>query len=258
MKEKQAFLEHYSSDAHYAICERYLECGIAWSECFAEIECNGVAYFDVSNVLQLYPHLELDENYRLICYLGREYHGIWGRIAAIRNDDDTKPVINPRKTLVGKEFELPEGTTPPMEAIYHDETDEGLLEAVLCSLFLQEIPYVYYENPSRARLMSVPPRDFAKKWNTFVDIENWIPRRVGDSIIAFKRESENGLGSSDGKDRIYLTQFDFERNLGFYHAFKAKNSYSMYKNQINDDKRYNEKRRCCVFVESSVLVAREI
>ena len=87
--------------------------------------------------------------------------------------------------------------------------------------------------------------------------EDWTPRHINDSIIALVCKIEDGCGSSDGKDRIYLTQFNFQRNLGFYHAFIAKNHHSMYRNQINDDKRYNKNRHCCVFTKSSVLIAEE-
>ena len=258
MKEERGFLKNYPLKERYILCDRYIRSRIDWDEIFEEIKRNGAAYFDVSSVIELYPRLELDENYRLLCYLGREYHGVWGRIAAIRNDSDEKPIISPKKAVGGKDFELPQDATPPMEAVYHDGTDEGLLETVLCSLFLQYIPYIHYENRNLEIIIDAPPQNLAEGWNTVVDIENWTPRRTDNSIIAFKREVEDGFGSSDGKDRIYLTQFAFERNLGSYHTFKANNSYSMYKNQIDNDKRYNEKRRCCVFVESSVLIAREI
>ena len=106
--------------------------------------------------------------------------------------------------------------------------------------------------------MDSAPPEFSERWNILVDIEDWTPRRVNNSIIALKRDIEDGFGSSDGKDRIYLTQFNFERNLSFYHAFKSNNHNSMYRNQINDDKRYNKNRHCCVFTKSSVFVAEEI
>ena len=129
---------------------------------------------------------------------------------------------------------------------------------MLCSFLLDAIPYFHFENRNLEIIMNGTPPDLAERWNTIVNIEDWTPRRIGNSIIAFKRKIEDGFGSSDGKDHIYLTQFYFEKHLGFYHAFKAKGRHSMYINQIDDDKRYNSKRHCCVFTESSVFVAEEI
>ena len=263
MKEELCFLSYYPLEEYYILCEQYLKSRFDWDGIYEEIKQNGVSHFDVSDVLRLFPHLELDENYELICYLGQEYHGIWGRIAAIKKGDNLEPVFaseTERASILfmGKDFKLPDGATPPMEALYHDGTDEGFFETVLCSLLLKAIPYLHFENRNLEIIMDNPPPDLNERWNTIIDIEDWTPRHINNSIIALVRKIEDGFGSSDGKDRIYLTQFNFQRNLGFYHAFIAKNHHSMYRNQIDDDKRYNENRHCCVFTESSVFVAEEI
>lgn len=258
-----SFLNRYPFDEYYVLCEQYIRTNINWDERIAEIGCNGVSYFDVSDVISLFPHLELDENYKLICYLSREYHGVWGRIAAIVKGADLAPVFDSEFNLkamkfLGIRFNLPEKASPPMEAIYHDGTNEGYLEAILCSHLMDAIPYAHFVYRHRVIIMDDPPTDLSESWNTIVNVVDWTPRRVGNSIIAFRREIEDGFESSDGKDRIYLSQFHFERYLGSYHAFKMKNRLSMYRNQIDDDKRYNKDRHCCVFTERSVLIAREL
>ena len=262
MKEELHFLNDYPLEEYYILSEQYLKSRIDWHKISKEIEKNDVSYFSISDVVQLFPHLELDENYELICYLGREYHGIWGRIAALKHGDNVEPVFDTETErlswlFMGKDFKLPEGAASPMEAIYHDGTDEGYLEAVLCSLLLDAIPYAHFQYRNLEVIMDNPPPDLHERWNAVVNIEDWTPRRVNRSIIAFKRYVEDGFGSSDGKDRIYLTQFVFERNLGAYHAFVTKKHHSMYRGQIDDDKRYNENRHCCVFRESSEFVAEE-
>ena len=263
MKEELSFLNYYPLEECYILCEQYLKSCFDWDDITEEIKQNGVTCSTVSDVVQLFPHLELDENYELICYLAQEYHGIWGRIAAIKKGENFKPVFDSETErasilFMGKDFKLPDSATPPMEALYHDGTDEGFLEAVLCSLLLEAIPYLHFENRNLKIIMDSVPPEFNERWNIIVNIEDWMPRYINDSIIALVRKIEDGCGSSDGKDRIYLTQFNFQRNLGFYHAFIAKDHHSMYRNQINDDKRYNKNRRCCVFTKSSVLVAEEI
>ena len=257
-----SYLNDYPLEEYYLLCDQYLKSHIDWDEISKGITQNGVSYVVISDVMRLFPHLELDENYDLFCYLGSEYHGIWGRIAAIKHGDKFEPEFNAETEtysflFMGKDFKLPECAVPPMEAIYHDGADEGYFEAVLCSLLFDAIPYLHFQNCNLEVIMDNPPSDLYERWNNVVNIEDWTPRRVNRSIIAFKRCIEDGLGSSNGKDRIYLTQFIFERNLGFYHAFATK-KHSMYRSQIDDDKRYNKHRHCCVFKESSIFVAEEM
>lgn len=263
MTEEFRFLNYPTLEKYHILCEQYLKSRINWDEISEEISEKGASYFSVSDVVSLFPHLELDENYELICYLSREYHGIWGRVAAIKNDADFEPVVSYKKgqqislLFGGGIFKLPESAAPPMESLYHDGTDEGLLEAVLCSFLLEAIPYLQFENRKLKLIMDNPPLDLNEQWNTIVHIKDWRPRRVKNSIIAFKRKIEDGFGSSDGKDRIYLTQFSFKSDLRFYLAFELHDRHSMYKSHIEDDKRYNGNRHCCVFAESSVIVAEE-
>lgn len=252
------YLHQYPLDNHYQMCDQYLQCNLNWVKIKADIKKNGATYVDISDVLSLFKHLELDENYCLICYLSLEYHGLWGRVAAIKNSDAKAPVFEndkKRSFLIRENFKLPESSAPPMEAIYHDGTNEGYFEAVLCSLFLDAIP----ERKHWRMIMHEPPAYFKTDWKTFVDIHDWTPRRAYNSIIAVERKFEDAFGDScsDGKDRIYLSGFVFQSDLGLYHAFKPKDRFSMYQSQIDDGKRYTKERRCCVFSKSSVLIAHE-
>lgn len=138
------FFTQHPLQHHYHVCRQYLN-HINWDQKAEEISQKGAAWFDVSDILNLFPHLELDENYQLICYLASEYHGIWGRIAAVHRDNSKTPTIDSEnlwaKLCHGIDFDLPEEAAPPMEAIYHDGTPEGYFEALLCELFLFALPY---------------------------------------------------------------------------------------------------------------------
>lgn len=147
-------LEQYSLEEHYAACRNFLEKWMDWTAISKGIEQNGVIKFDISDVISLFPHLELDENYKLICYLAREHHGIWGRIAALKYDDPTDHIMPSDNQKLsglfhGPLFELPDCAAPPMEAIYNDGTHEGYYEAVLCELFLKAIPYTHFERKNK-------------------------------------------------------------------------------------------------------------
>ena len=142
------YLDSYPLKEHYSACKKYLQ-QLDWNTKSKEIESKGVIHFDVSDVISLFPHLELDENYELICYLSSEYHGIWGNIAAIELGADKTPIIYSKNHFLsqfsmGTHFELPKSAVQPLEAIYNDGTPEGYFEAVLCSLFLEAIPYTHF------------------------------------------------------------------------------------------------------------------
>ena len=266
MSEFCHYLDHYPMEKHYDDCRVYLHQRMDWRAMAEEIAEKGVIFFDISDVISLFPHLELDESYKLICYLSSEYHGIWGRVAAIRSGVDQTPVIDPEDKLLSKAFsgtyfKLPEAAAPPMEAVYNDGTAEGYFEAVLCSLFLSCVPYTAYERKHWDRIMTAPPANIDKSWKTYITIPDWRPRAIigerPDAILAFRWEIENGFGSSSGCDRIFLTKYSFHEDLKFYHAFSDRKRDSMYQGQIDDDERYTDKRRCCVFSVSSILVTEE-
>ena len=69
---------------------------------------------------------------------------------------------------------------------------------------------------------------------------------------------ESGFGASDDKDRIYLSRFEFCKNVNEY-LFRTviKTKRPIETKHITEGNRYSEKRKCCVFTESRVLVARK-
>ena len=256
------FLTQYSLQHHYHVCRQYLR-HINWDQKASEISEHRVVWFDVSDTLNLFSHLELDENYRLICYLTSEYYGIWGRVAAIHQADPTIPTIESNSIWAqlchGTDFKLPEKAAPPMEAIYHDGTPEGYFESLLCEQFLSALPYTQYEQEHWDVIETAPPQNFQVKWASYLELSDWRPRLItdfyGSSLLVFRRKIENGLGSSSGRDRIYLSQHAFKQQFSLYRTFKAKSS-GMYHGHI-DDARYTGRRHCCVSTESSILIAQE-
>ena len=88
------YLDDYPIHSSDEACSRYMA-AIDWRLVSQEIETNGVSCFDVSDTLPLFPHLTLDDDYILFCYVTREYHGLWGRVAALQKDtpSDRKSVV---------------------------------------------------------------------------------------------------------------------------------------------------------------------
>lgn len=260
------YIDDYLLEAHYASCEEFLFGEFDWDLISKRIRAEGVIYFDISNVLSLFPHLELDGDYKLICYLAREYHGIWGRIAAIKNGDSYEPVIKPEdewlsKLFHGQHFELPECAVPPMDAIYNDGTPHGYFEALLAEEFIGAIPYTRFEQEHWDRCIFRYPNSFPSGWNIYENIPDLRPhititRHGYVTVSVCWHHFENGFGASNGCDRIRLAQHEFSKNLGWRRLTASmSNKHTTYKAHIEDDSRYREGRHCCVSSERAITIA---
>ena len=244
-------------------CSNYMR-NLDWNQISKDARSNFVSCFDVSSSMRLFPHLQLDENYDLFCYITYEYHGLWGRVAAIKKSEDHKAIIKQERGLLhGPEFELPDGSVPPMEAIYNDGTPYGYFEAIIAQEFFSGLPYVCFERKNWDHCIATHPKNYKKHWRIFVNFPDFMPHLdFSDdgyvSITACWREFENGFGSSDGKDSIYLRSHSFHNNLKFYLFQESrKNSFGMHKSHIDDDKRYTDARHCCVFNTTSIEIAKQ-
>ena len=257
------YLDEYPLGLHYSTCESFLHTTLNWDEISKKISEEGVIHFDVSDVISLFPHLELDENYRLICFLSREYHGIWGRIAAIKKGDSCEPVIDPddkwAQLFKGHSFSLPEGAAPPMEAIYNDGTPYGYFETLLAEEFIGAIPYTCFEQKNWDFCIMDYPERFPEDWNVYERVTDLRPHMIttphGVIISMYWHHPENGIGSSSGCDDIRLAQHEFW-TLSWYHAAASlSKKQTMYKAQIKDYQRYREGRHCCVSKERAITIA---
>ena len=271
--EPQAPEHEASVSIEYPLSERYKACrdyisSLDWDAYRDAVRANGVAQFDVTDTAALFPHLSLDENYRLTCYLAHEYHGLWGRIAAVKiGEDDTAAAVKepPPLSRFGPRLEIPDAAAPPLEAVYHDGAPEGYVEAVICSQFLSAIPYASYEQDAWTELIDARPEDFSENWTELLYIPSWRIRfypangasRQG-RIVAFSRDFENGLGGSSGIDSIYAASYHFVDDLDLYHMSRdLRGKSSMYQGSLPGRGRYDARHKCCVFGSSGIEVARQ-
>ncbi|MBQ8143262.1 MAG: hypothetical protein IJ042_00530 [Butyricicoccus sp.] len=239
--------------------------GFDWKSIYAKVTLEKPAYVDVSGVVRLFPHLQLDENYALYCYLAREFHGIRGTIAAVPKDADPaptyKPVLEAAKTL-GVKVEPPECPIPPLEAMYRDGSTAGCLETILLRNLLCEIPFRSFAYTHQVDCLTVSPDRFSEEWDIILDIPDWSPRAVIDeeitSILVFEREYELGLEASDGRDRICLRKYTFRDR-------PASENERMFNEHIlglktyvpKNPERYTDERRYCICETKSILIAQE-
>lgn len=254
------YLDDYPIESINHVCKQYMN-SFDWSGISEAIKQNGAFHFDVSDALKLFPGLALDERYALYCYVSREYHGIWGHVAAVKKDISQNPVNVQPDSLFGHSFELPDAALPPMEVIYNNGSPSGYFEALLAMKLLSALPYTRFEQEHWESCVFCPPAHFRSEWECYIDLPDWRPRLVqhGQSSTLYLcwRHFENGLGSSDGRDRIYLVQHSFLFNLTAYHAFIPKDTHSVFKAQLNEDSRYGKGRCCCVASSHQILLAQE-
>ena len=258
------YLTDYPLEACNSACRRYMN-DIDWKRVSQEARANHVAHFDVSDAMSIFSHLELDEEYALYCYISHEYHGLWGRVAAVKKSEPLEPQkIDPKGEfggLFGPSFELPDSAAPPMEAIYHDGTPHGYFEALLAKEFFSALPYVRFEQIHWDHCIVQHPERFFDGWNIYEQIPDWRPHMITtqhDNVIISMcwRHFENGFGASDGCDRIRLSQHHFHDELKWHHFAESQTKrHTMYKAQIDDDKRYGKGRHCCVASENSITIA---
>jgi hypothetical protein len=191
-----------------------------------------------------------------------EYHGIFGRVTAVNKADDWIPQCEIDKDFrphsSGNKLFLPECVLPPMEAIFNDGSAEGYFEAVLFSLFIKALPYTRHIHNGGKHVINTLPDSYEDAWEYQVTLADYSPRYLDDTITALTYRVENGLSGSDGKDRIYLSRFEFCKNVNEY-LFRTviRTKRPIETKHITESNRYSETRKCCVFTESYVLVARE-
>ena len=254
-------LSKYPLGEHYGVCRQYMN-RLDWDKISDDIRENGTVGIDISDVISFFSHLELDSEYRLICYMTSEYHGIFGQVAAIKKSDDWQPKceigpdFKPRGS--GNQHALPECAFPPLEAIYNDGTGEGYFEAVLFSQFLRKLPRAIQLHDHWTYISNVLPDDYEDAWEYQVALADYSPRYTQHTITALNRVYENGMSGSDGKDRIYLSQFNFSTSVNDHLLMTVlRTKRPIDTKHITEGNRYSETRRCCVFTESSILVAKQ-
>lgn len=259
-------LSDYPLERSNKVCRGYMNC-VDWERVYEVVRANHVTYFGASDAMLIFGHLKLDEEYALYCYVSHEYHGLWGRVAAVKKAESVEPqnvtAKDPSRPLLGVGFELPDSSVPPMEAIYHDGTPHGYFEALLAEEFFHALPYVRFEQERWDNCVVRHPEGFYSDWDIYEDIADWHPRMIttpnNDVIVSMCwQHFENGIGASDGCDTIRRSQHHFEKDLVFHHFFeRQKNKSSMYKAQIDDNKRYRDGHHCCVATERSIIIAKQ-
>ena len=258
------YIDDYPLKERYHACDNFKN-NIDWKQVSTAIQNDGLAWLDVTSAIEVFPNLAMDESYRLFCCIAKEYHGYWGRVAALHKDDHELPKPE-ESVLSGSSFTLPANAAPPMQAIYRAGHAHGYLDAILCHQLLNDIPYAGNVLSQREEIITKAPVDFQDRWDVFLQIDDWrtrlLPNATGiaqmayTKLLSFHRVFENHLESSNGLEKIYLDEYCFYSSPGFY-RMSRRNDDSMYRGFINGSGRYSLDRRCCVFEIRSIAIARQ-
>ena len=250
------YLNDYPLTVCNDMCRQYMS-RLDWKELRQLITEQRVAHFDISDTIDVFQHLELDDRYALYGYVSREYHGPWGCVAAVRKDSSAGPIINDESKFAVSMglFDLPDTAVPPMEAIYHDGTPFGFFEALLADRFFTAFPHT-----SKIECINKQPEDYPEMWDVYSDLSDWRAKLVqnerGNNIYACWKHDGNLFSHINENDEIHLVHHSFCTDLKWISMAEQKeNKRSIYKNHIKDDSRYYEGHHCCVSNSKSIVIA---
>ena len=237
-------------------CRKYIS-QLDWKKIRELTKEQRVVHFDISDAINMFPHLELDDHYALYGYVSREYHGPWGCVAAVRKDSSAEPIKNDESKLAVAFglFDFPDTAVSPMEAIYHDGTPFGFFEALLADRFFTAFPHT-----SEIECINKQPENFPERWNVYVEPSDWRVKLVQNGrscdIYAYWKHFGYPFSRINERDTISLGHHNFCTDLKWRSmAEQIENKRSIYKNHIKDDSRYYEGHQCCVSNSKSIMIA---
>ena len=136
----------------------------------------------VSDILDPFPHLTLDENYELVCYSYRHYHGTNGMVVAVPKNVSFVPDVQSPGVFNGfwgPVYSIPDRAVPPMEAIYTDGTYEGYFEAIIAEEMIPNMMINSFTSIHRHdAFITEPPERFPQDWKVFIELLDWYPRII--------------------------------------------------------------------------------
>lgn len=252
------YLDQYPFDKIADKCKNYIS-SFDWDKIYDDIDEEKVVHFDVSDCVDIFEHLQLDDAYQLLCYVSREYHGMLGRTVALKKG--RSQTAKHKGVSLGFNVELPPMAASPLEVIYNDGTAEGYLETVLFSDFVYDIPNSHFQHQREMPVIASVPDDILSKWDIFVNVSDLRPKifleKDNASLYIFRRKYASIFAPTDSRDEIILSQYNFDK-YGFAHHLKKHKTDNFKEYPSNDlRKNYSETKRCSLFAGVMVMIAKQ-
>ena len=209
----------------------------------------------VPDLTELFPHLYLDEDYELFGYYAREYHGLFGEIAAVKKGNDHTASVEDFSIPI---IDLPKEAVDPMEVIYCDGTGEGYFEAILLKSLISGLERLREYSPYGRELVSFQGMDLSR-WETIAEVSDWSIRfelsKKSCSMYLFEIDTVSFENAGQPR-RVYLRRCGFSDDLDFIRAVDPR-KHQKYSNQLAGRGRYSEQKHCCVFSDTVLMIAQE-
>ncbi len=258
MNKSIYYLTDYPFEEMGRKCREYTA-NMDWEYIYQTIRCDGYACVDIRDCVDLFSHLEIDEEHALLCYVSKEYHGLYGTVAAIKGDEYAGAYIDP--AFVGRFFsmKLPEKAVNPMEIVYNDGTPEGYMEAVLFSEFITNLPRSA-RMQRRRKVIASYPDDIMYRWDVYVSVLDLHPKIIfqGDkkSVYIFYREFAGVVLPTDSRDEIILAKYNFDK-YGHIYRFDMASKKGIFKTHAQVKGKYSENRNCSLFASTEICIVKQ-
>ena len=209
----------------------------------------------VPNLTELFPHLFLDEDYDLFGYYAMEYHGLFGKIAAVKKCDDHTASVEDFLIPI---IHLPQEDVDTMEVVYCDGTGEGYFEAILLKKLIRGLEHFRWNSPHGREMISFQGMDLSQ-WETIAEVSDWSIRfelgKKNCSMYLFEIDTVSFENLSQPR-RVYLRRCSFSDDLDLIRAFERRKKKE-YPNQLESRGRYSAQKHCCVFTDTAIMIAQE-
>lgn len=235
------------------------------TEAKQRLEKHRIGWMCVDSIVDLFPHLALAEDHHLFLYISKEYHGLYGHIAAIPKDMPPEPLLTADIHRYDyRNIILPDNAAPPIQALYADGTPESYLETLYLKKILSKLPRTF--DKYHARCLYTPPKELHTKWTVYADIADWRPRLIYSNdnstpmLVSIWIDERPNFGAAAGvPGSIELCQHSFLSNPGLHYVLKSRNGQlKPYKTFINPSNRYKDGRCCCDAYYRSITIAEDI
>ncbi len=255
----------YSLADCYTYYQKYRE-RLDYDAVSDSIKRTNIGRIKVSDIITLFPHLTLDENYDLWCYIAKDNYdgGRMGRAVAVPVGGNL--VASAEPVFLSTALTLPVEAAPPMEAVYHDGTPEGYLEAILCTYLLKRLSVT---NRRDEKLINRQPPDLSNNYHESHRILDWRlwfcppADENGQGAVFAVRRHFRYFFVNHGRDEnsFYADRYSFVQRLDRMHdidGYELKDDGDLGHVKVNcllPGNRYDARRRCCVYIRSSSWIA---
>ena len=157
------------------------------------LEDERIICYNISDSLEIFPHLHLDNAFRLLLYVSMGNDGAFCTICALQMGNDPDPMnITPVGTPI--RWTHPAQGVNPLEVVYRDGTPESFMEGVMFRDFLQNMTESVGLGTRVNEILTSAPPEFRKFKSGFdISVKDWTPRIVWNTVSLWRRRAAGAV-----------------------------------------------------------------